>query len=452
MKTLIFIFVYCIVAPIFNSANATTYSTVGPGPWSGPFTWNAPGIPPLTLPAGDSIIINHALIYDVVQRVLGVMIINSSGSITSFTDNLLIGNGGTNQGKLLNFGSITVRDLRVQPDGGCLLTDPLPVAYNYGTITTTDNLRIGANCGAGAFHNDIGGKVNVSDDMHIDGTLCNADTITVVSRVWLHGGTVECCGYIETPYWEVDNNGARASVWGCQNICTSGGGDPVLDIDNGIYVDLNDAYNNAPASDVSIDDDSTCVCGLNQAGGDCSGILPLPIELVEFSARALANYMVELSWKTASELNNDFFTIERSKYGQNWSVIGSKDGAGNSSVTLHYQFIDISPYAGTSYYRLRQTDFDGKYEYSKVVSVKLETDINSFQIYPNPGTELITLEGDGLYAEIIRIYDVVGKEVSPLVKISAIDNSRLIIDISVLPAGTYFISHDESVKRLVKLD
>ncbi|MBN4071457.1 T9SS type A sorting domain-containing protein [Crocinitomix catalasitica] len=301
-------------------------------------------------------------------------------------------------------------------------------------------------------YNDTGGKINVGNKMHVDWYVCNADTITIVAELKLHGGWIECCGYIETPKWDIDDNGGRPSVWGCQKTCSSGGGDPIIDVGGVIYADLNDAYNNAPASNVSIDDDSSCVCGLNQAGVSCAGILPLPIELVYFKVRVLNNISVELSWKTASEINNDFFTVERSKGGHNWSAFGTKDGEGNSSIAMYYQFIDISPYSGVSYYRLKQTDFDGKYEYSNAISVELDTEISDFQNYPNPGSELITLEGDELSSEVLLIYDIIGKEISPSVKISTIDNSRLLIDISDLPPGIYFVSHNKSVKRLVKID
>ncbi|MBN4071458.1 hypothetical protein JYT72_02990 [Crocinitomix catalasitica] len=78
------------------------------------------------------------------------MTVNVGGSITSFSKELEIGKGGTNQGKLFNYGTITVKKLEIKPNGGCLLGQPLPEARNYGTINTISDLHVGGNCGAGS--------------------------------------------------------------------------------------------------------------------------------------------------------------------------------------------------------------------------------------------------------------------------------------------------------------
>lgn len=95
----------------------------------------------------------------------------------------------------------------------------------------------------------------------------------------------------------------------------------------------------------------------------------LPIELISFSAKKSDNG-IKLKWVTATELSNDFFTIERSINNSNYSVIDIIDGAGNSNHLLEYEYNDISCDKETSYYyRLKQTDFDGKYTYSKIIYV-----------------------------------------------------------------------------------
>ena len=95
---------------------------------------------------------------------------------------------------------------------------------------------------------------------------------------------------------------------------------------------------------------------------------PLPIELISFTAKVVDN-TVELSWATASEINNDYFTIEKSKDNKNYEVIEYVDGAGSSFYTIVYKKIDYTPYEGISYYRLKQTDYDGNETNSNVVSV-----------------------------------------------------------------------------------
>ncbi|PKR80526.1 hypothetical protein CW751_09125 [Brumimicrobium salinarum] len=92
---------------------------------------------------------------------------------------------------------------------------------------------------------------------------------------------------------------------------------------------------------------------------------PLPIELISFSADESAfKNQVDLNWSTASEKNNDFFTLEKSTNGKDWELLKTLNGAGNSTHTLKYRWTDQSPYSGISYYRLKQTDFDGKFSYS----------------------------------------------------------------------------------------
>jgi hypothetical protein len=97
----------------------------------------------------------------------------------------------------------------------------------------------------------------------------------------------------------------------------------------------------------------------------------LPIELLSFTA-AFQNNQILLQWSTGSEINNDYFSLERSINTFDSEVIGYVNGAGNSSQTLHYQFIDQNPLSGITYYRLKQTDFDGSYEYSEWVAVEAQ--------------------------------------------------------------------------------
>jgi hypothetical protein len=96
----------------------------------------------------------------------------------------------------------------------------------------------------------------------------------------------------------------------------------------------------------------------------------LSIELVFFYARPDKDKRkVKLEWQTASEVNNDFFTIEKSLNGTDWEIVKKVDGAGNSGKLLNYSAYDYSPYAGVSYYRLKQTDYDGGYTISGIISI-----------------------------------------------------------------------------------
>ena len=94
----------------------------------------------------------------------------------------------------------------------------------------------------------------------------------------------------------------------------------------------------------------------------------LPVELLSFEANAQDD-LVTLTWATISEINNAFFSIERSANGINYKTIANLDGAGNSQGVINYEYVDRNPLDGFSFYRLKQTDFSGELDYSEVLSV-----------------------------------------------------------------------------------
>jgi hypothetical protein len=136
---------------------------------------------------------------------------------------------------------------------------------------------------------------------------------------------------------------------------------------------------------------------------------PLPIELTTFTA-SLNNKRVDVKWTTESEINNDFFTIERSTDNETYTPIGTVDGAGNSTLVHNYSFTDISPVAGISYYRLVQTDFDGHTERFSA-SVINNKSTGSITLYPNPATSgKIHISGEDLIVySTITVQDITGK-------------------------------------------
>ncbi len=97
----------------------------------------------------------------------------------------------------------------------------------------------------------------------------------------------------------------------------------------------------------------------------------LPIELLVFHAEAKEKSVLT-SWSTASEINNDYFVVERSRNAVNFFEVGRIEGAGDSNVQLNYQLLDRDPYTGLSYYRLKQVDYDGAFTYSETVAVQFD--------------------------------------------------------------------------------
>jgi hypothetical protein len=175
----------------------------------------------------------------------------------------------------------------------------------------------------------------------------------------------------------------------------------------------------------------------------------LPVEFLSFDVTAKER-QVELIWKTATEINNELFEVQRSEDGQIWEVIGTIDGAGNSAEVLTYQYIDTNPIVGTSYCRLRQIDFDGRYDYSKIRSVEVEaysalnTSVLDISIFPNPSTGSFTLSVNGLPAQTIavaKLLDIYGKvhEVANVISDELAKGFKLNVG-DKLPAGLYFVN------------
>lgn len=141
---------------------------------------------------------------------------------------------------------------------------------------------------------------------------------------------------------------------------------------------------------------------------------PLPVELVSFIASKDKNH-VHLNWKTLSEINNDYFTIEKSNDGLEYEKVSIIDGSGNSNHELSYSTTDTEPYEGLSYYRLKQTDFDGKFSYSKIQAVDFNLSPEFYlNVYPNPTTsdninlQIVNAKDESIQ---INISDMLGKEV-----------------------------------------
>ena len=173
----------------------------------------------------------------------------------------------------------------------------------------------------------------------------------------------------------------------------------------------------------------------------------LPIELITFDA-VKQERQVELSWSTASELNNDYFTIERSADGMTWENVQTILGAGNSTRVLDYSWIDNSSYAGTSYYRLKQTDYDGTTKSFNIVSVE-QDEVEELQVYPNPVLHTSSLLGvDG--NKPVRIHNAVGVDVTGNVNISISPSKKTLLDMSQLPKGMYYVVNGDKSIRLLK--
>lgn len=142
---------------------------------------------------------------------------------------------------------------------------------------------------------------------------------------------------------------------------------------------------------------------------------PLPITLLQFTARPDENTRVILDWSTLHEVNNDFFTIERSRDGQSFEPIIRTDGAGTSNAPLSYIATDENPYMGKSYYRLRQTDFNGTTTVTEPVAVYLDkTASTNVTVYPNPAIDYLTFHCSSTVSNeqvVLELYAASGEKV-----------------------------------------
>jgi hypothetical protein len=136
---------------------------------------------------------------------------------------------------------------------------------------------------------------------------------------------------------------------------------------------------------------------------------PLPVAFLSFNAK-LKNTVVELSWQTANEINNDYFVIERSIDGKIWESMDTIKGAGNSSNVLNYANSDNNPLSGTSYYRLKQVDFDKNFSYSNIAVVNFDG-IKIIDLFPNPseGNFNILIQTSIEASIDLTIYNAIGQ-------------------------------------------
>lgn len=178
----------------------------------------------------------------------------------------------------------------------------------------------------------------------------------------------------------------------------------------------------------------------------------LPVALVSFTGKKMGNVNV-LNWQTASEKNNSHFDIERSNNGENnWTKIGMVKGNGNSIVTQNYSFSDNTPLS-ISYYRLKQIDFDGTFDYSNIVSVIGKTGkFNIASVAPNPTNETSTILFESTKNENVSLTltDVSGRIILTQ-NLSATEGvNTLNVNMSVLNNGLYIMSLRNSEQVLIQ--
>jgi hypothetical protein len=184
--------------------------------------------------------------------------------------------------------------------------------------------------------------------------------------------------------------------------------------------------------------------------GSSSTLNPLPIDLLSFTAELLNN-SIAVKWSTANEINNHFFTVEKSLDGRNWFEISKINAAEANTRVNFYEILDLSPVAGLQYYRLKQNDINGQSNYYDKVAVNFSPTPTTILAYPNPCKDILTVEINQDETSSVSIMDQVGKM---LINQTSFESGSLSFDLGSLPSGIYFlevmVNNQKTTSKIIK--
>lgn len=170
---------------------------------------------------------------------------------------------------------------------------------------------------------------------------------------------------------------------------------------------------------------------------DPSTIVVLPVELLDFQANLQTDGKVLLEWSTATEINNDYFVIERSRDGKEYEPIAQVNGNGTKESVSHYDALDLEPFYGKNLYRIKQIDFDGQAHYSSIVVVSVSAN-QRFSLSPNPASDQLRIElPTSEYSTRISVYNMAGQQLRSEQVIAG--QSSWTLPLVGLSAGVYLL-------------
>ncbi|MCR9251185.1 MAG: hypothetical protein NXI20_12220 [bacterium] len=384
----------------------------------------------------------------------------------TFAGNVTITTACTVTGDL----ELTSKNLTISSGGSLTVTGSFlnsgngSVTIDGGTLNVSGSFE---NAGNGTVEVNNSGTLDVGTDYTNGGNGTSdfiSGTITIGGHYLNEGnGNIEAGGVVQVGgNFTVNGNGTTTvdgglTVGGTADLGSKGidildGGvlsanavvsEGAIDVELGgtIYVEsgsITGTVNNDPGN---LDQDCTNNC----CGNNCNivgdnlndtGTAILPIELISFNAEQKSNSVI-LNWSTASEINNDFFTIERSYDGIIFEVIEEVRGAGNSSSTLNYEYQDHPDYNGAIYYRLSQTDYDGTIEVFSPIFLEYNIEDIQLKIFPTmvSSGQDVTIQINGEINQIqLQCIGLNGKVYKmPL----SIQNGSVKADCSYLSEGVY---------------
>jgi hypothetical protein len=344
---------------------------------------------------------------------------------------------------------------------------------NCGSITVTGNFSTGN--GAGNINNV--GTYTSSGDLTFanTGAFCNSGTASMRDLSISNSGTIQNNGIINAsrdfslanagvvsicPNSQINvtrnmsaANGTITGISSCGAITVSGTGGTGSSFANYNISGFNmcDPHGTGTPNVVSFSLGSAS----NMSYCTCTHVT-LPIELISFTAHWYSNNKdkVITKWVTASEIGNDHFTIERTEDGETFVEVGTLSGAGNSNSILQYSLIDDNPVKGISYYRLKQTDYDGNFAYSKLVAVEtdLQDQLQLFYLFADQNRNSLDYQYSysGNKAISVEVIDVLGNAAAKQISDYNNTDQELNLDISNLSKGVYLFRVSDGTNAVIK--
>jgi len=314
---------------------------------------------------------------------------------------------------------------------GATCTTTSTTTWDCGTPGSNDDLIVNHNITiTGDFTVNNGSiTVNSPNTLTITGDLTFNNNSTVLVN---NGGCIHVEGNLLNK-----NNSGDIEIFGTLIIdgdFTNGTGSG-----NGAVIDVGSTGSITFGGDC--DNPGTVTDDSGSFSGDCDNPI-LPVELVNFRATAI-EFGNLLQWETVSERDNDFFEVHRSGNAQSWEAVAKIPGNGNSDVIISYEYLDLNPQPGRNFYRLKQVDFDGAFEFSYIVSV-ITGQLPQFQIqkiFPNPSKEIFQVSyiTNNDAPILYKLIDELGR----VVTFGTVDNqfgsNTLTLEFANVPAGLYHL-------------
>ncbi len=283
----------------------------------------------------------------------------------------------------------------------------------------------------------INGDIDeVGGSLIIDGDLTVAGSVTASGKLEVKGSgqtTLDGGSFTSTGSDVVIESGGTLNLENQSTISVPGGNE----VQNSGTIN---ADNSGNTIDGSVSGSGTVDADLGDCSSGCNDSA-LPITLIYFKAQSHQE-SIRLTWATAAEINNDYFTIERSYDGKTFDPIAYIAGAGDSEEQIAYEYADRPLGLGLIYYRLTQTDFDGKFERFPLASVRhVPTGSDQLEVYPTlltPG-DPITIEGGWGRTELVVLRATDMRGVSLSVTALGETPGALTIPTAHIPAGTYVL-------------